>query len=205
MLGISRLFTAILAGMFVFAAAPADAQIYSEQHLFLQAVREKNGDTVIETLAAPGNTLINSRDVSTGETALHIVVGRRDATWVRFLAGKGANPNIADKSGTYPIQLAAQLGFAEGVEALLSARARVDVANDTGETPLIAAVHRRDFGLMRILLENGADVDRNDNSGRSARDYATLQGPTGGTLAVIRENEEERGPDRVQIYGPSFN
>ena len=43
---------------------------------------------------------------------------RRDAVWLRFLLAKGANPNIADKNGTTPLQLAAQLGFTEGVEVL---------------------------------------------------------------------------------------
>ena len=62
----------------------------------------------------------------------------------------------------------------EGAEALIQAGARVDVTNAAGETPLIAAVHRRDAGLMRMLLANGANPDRTDNSGRSARDYAAL-------------------------------
>ena len=48
------------------------------------------------------------------------------------------------------------------------------VSDATGETPLISAVHRRDTAMMRVLLKGGADPDRADNSGRSARDYARL-------------------------------
>ncbi|WP_197465464.1 ankyrin repeat domain-containing protein, partial [Erythrobacter sp. HI0063] len=67
-------------------------------------------------------------------------------------------------------QIATQLGYIEGIEALLKAGVRVDQANSSGETPLISAIHRRDTAMIRILLKNGASPDRTDNSGRSARD-----------------------------------
>ncbi|WJY17620.1 ankyrin repeat domain-containing protein [Alteriqipengyuania flavescens] len=193
------------AGIAAATSLPVAAQqMFSDGYLFLKAVREKDGETVMAALNTPGSTIINSRDVSTGETALHIVVKRRDAQWISFLVGKGANPNVADKGGVYPLQLAAQLGFKEGVEALMAAQARVDVSNDAGETPLIFAVHRRDHDMMRTLLTGGADPDRTDNSGRSARDYAALQGSTGGTLAVIEDAERDKGSAGAETYGPSF-
>lgn len=201
---IVRKFALVLAALGVALSAPASAQIFSEQYLFLKAVEEKDSEAVQAALNTPGNTIVNSRDIATGETVLHIVVKRRDTPWLRFLAKRGANPNLADKNGVYPLQLAAQLGFADGVKALLDNRARVDVTNDAGETPLIFAVHRRDHATMRVLLEGGADPDRADSSGRSAREYARLQGGQGGTLSVIEQAESENGPADVQIYGPSF-
>ena len=48
--------------------------------------------------------------------------------------------------------IAARLGHVEGVTALLEYGARVDPLSSTGETPLIAAVHRRDIPLVRVLL-----------------------------------------------------
>src|SRR5690606_26565543 len=157
-----------------FISAPAAAQMYSDGFKFLKAVKDKDGDTAIKMLDQPGSTIVNARDITSGETGLHIAVARRDATWLSFLLGKGANPNIADKKGVTPLMLATQLGFVEGVDALASRGARIDVANDAGETPLISAVHRRDINMMRILLKAGANPDRTDNSGRSARDYAQL-------------------------------
>ena len=185
----------------IVAAPPAAAQQFSAGYQFLKDVRDNDGTAVMDTLAKPGTTLINSRDIATGETALHIVTQRRDAVWIRFLAAKGANPNIEDKQGTTPLQLAANLGFVEGVEELLEAGARVDVTNAAGETPLISAVHRRDVKLVELLLENGADAERNDNSGRSARDYAMLMSGNTQLIEAMDEAAEARA-GKSQGYGP---
>ena len=184
---------------------PAQAQ-FSDSYKFLEAIKKKEGGEVLEFLNGPGgNTLINTRDVTTGESALHIVVARRDVTWIRFLLQKGANPDLADKKGTSPLVLAARLGFVEGVDALIDGGARVDDANDAGETPLISAVHRRDIAIMRSLLQAGANPDRPDNSGRSARDYAALQGANSSTLAEIQARAKPAGEqESAPVYGPSF-
>ena len=125
----------------VAAAAPAAAQMMSDGYEFLEAVRDRDGVKVSEALSRPGTVLVNSRDIGTGETALHIVTQRRDAVWIRFLTQNGANPNVADENGVTPLEIAGRLGFAEGVKELLEAGARVDAPNATGETPLIAAIH----------------------------------------------------------------
>jgi len=187
-------------------SSPATAQMFSEGYEFLKAVEDKDGTEATKMIEEPGSTVINARDITTGRTALHIVVGRRDTTWLSFLLGKGANPNIASKAGDYPLTSAIQLNFLEGVELLLKNGARVDVTNSAGETPLITAVHARNTSLMRVLLEGGADPDRYDNSGRSARDYARLSVDGANLLAVIdraqRPASERAGTGGT--YGPSF-
>lgn len=182
-------------------ASPLAAQFQSDGYKFIKAVRDRDGDVATKMLDEPGTTIVNAREVATGETALHAVVQRRDLTWVKFLMQRGANPNIADKNGVYPIQIAAQLGFIEGVERLISGGAEIDVSDTTGETPLISAVHRRDLKLIEILVENGASADRTDNSGRSARDYAMLMGGRSGVLAAI-EKAEKAGEGETETYGP---
>lgn len=182
-------------------ASPLAAQFQSEGYKFIKAVRDRDGDVATQMLDEPGTTIVNAREVGTGETALHAVVQRRDLTWVKFLMQRGANPNIADRNGVYPIQIAAQLGFIEGVERLIKGGAQVDVSDTTGETPLISAVHRRDLKLIEILVESGANADRTDNSGRSARDYATLMGGRSGVLETI-EKAEKTGEDDSETYGP---
>jgi len=184
-------------------AVPAQAQTYSDGYKFLEAVEDKDIGEVEKLLGKPGSTLINSRDITNGRTALHIAAARRDIVWLVFLANKGANPNIADNRGVTPLMLASQLGFFEGVQALITAHARVDEPNEAGETPLITAVHRRDTQMMRVLLQAGADPDRSDNSGRSARDYATLEGANSRTLAEItRSARGGAGNNSGEVYGP---
>jgi ankyrin repeat protein len=193
----------ILLGAALAVSAPAAAQMYSDGYKFLKAVKDKDGTVVNDLLDAPGSTIVNSRDITSGETGLHIATARRDLTWMQFLIGKGANTNIADKKGVTPLMLATQLGFVEGVQALAKAGARIDIANDAGETPLISAVHRRDVALMRVLLLAGASPDRTDNSGRSARDYAALDGPNSVLTSEIERNAKG-GSGNKPSYGPSL-
>ena len=197
-----------LSGLMAIAAlaaavpSPATAQSMSEGSSFLKAVKDRDGTKVTEALDRPGSTVVNARDITSGESALHVVTARRDATWLRFLIGKGANANIADRRGVTPLQLATNLGWAEGVEILVNAGASVDLTNDAGETPLISAVHRRDAALVRALLKAGADPERSDNSGRSARDYAQLMGPQGVILAELDKAREENKAKAAKAYGP---
>ena len=191
-------------GAAMFAAAPAGAQLYSDGYKFLKAVQDRN-QAEVNQLLQKNSTLIDARDLSSGRTALHIAAQNREFSWLSFLLGKGANPNIADKSGVTPLMLATQLGFADAVNALAQSGARVDTPNNTGETPLITAVHRRDIPTLRVLLLAGANPDRTDNSGRSARDYAALAGPGNQILAEIeRLGNSSSGSQSQQTYGPSF-
>ena len=182
-------------------AAPPDADGF----LFLKAVEDKDIDKADELLGKPGSVLINSRDLTSGRTGLHIAADRRDVVWLVYLLNRGANPNIADIRGVTPLMRASQMGFFEGVQHLVTKGARVDASNSTGETPLILAVHRRDTAMMRVLLGAGADADRTDNSGRSARDYARLDGRGSKTLAEIeRSAKATAGDAEAEVYGPSF-
>jgi ankyrin repeat protein len=185
------------------APLPAAAQ-FSDSYKFLEAVKKKDGNKVTDALAEPGTTIINTRDVTTGQTALHIVVARRDRTWLEFLISKGANVNTRDFKGVTPLVLAANLNFIEGVEVLVAKGARVDDANDAGETPLISAVHNRNVPMMRLLLKAGANPDRADNSGRSARDYAVLEGRGSPLIAEIESKAKPQGAVGKPSYGPTL-
>ena len=184
-------------------AIPAQAQ-FSDSYKFLDAVRKKEGDKVTEALNEPGTQIINTKDYTTGQTALHIVVARRDLVWVQFLIAKGANVNARDNRGVTPLVAASEMGLLEGVDELIKSGARVDEANNTGETPLISAVHRKDLALVRMLVKAGANPDRPDNSGRSARDYAALDkgSPVLGELEKASKEAKSAAPKKT--YGPSF-
>lgn len=187
-------------------AAPAAAQFQSEGFEFLKAVKEEDGQKVTDALNEPGSTVVNTRDRTTGETALHIVTTARNPTWIRFLLQRGANPNTADLKGVTPLMLAAAYGDLDSVEALVKGGARLDVANDAGETPLMSAVHRRDLAMVKLLLEKGANPDKNDNSGRSARDYVALMNSNVPLLDLLAEHDrkKEEGAAAPKIYGPEI-
>jgi len=187
-----------LAPLAIFAVAGPAAAQFSESYKFLEAVKKKEGQEVTDMLAEGSPNLINTRDVTSGETALHIVTQRRDLTWMQFMIGKGANVNARDARGVTPLVLACNLNFTEGVEVLVGNGARVDESNNSGETPLITAVHNRNIPLMRILLKAGANPDRADNSGRTARDYAKLTG----NPALLNVIESDAKPASKPGQGP---
>ena len=194
-----RLLAAMAAAAVAVSAIPAQAQ-FSQGYRFLEAVKKSEGNDVVDMLSDPSSTIVNTRDITSGETALHITVSRRDATWTRFLLQKGANPNIADKKGVMPLQIAVSLNFVDGVEALLNGGANPNLTNATGETPLITATLMRNVKMAQILLDKGADPDRADRSGRTARDYAR-QGDRNPVLALIEQSDK----NSADQYGPVMN
>ncbi|MBI1402135.1 MAG: ankyrin repeat domain-containing protein [Porphyrobacter sp.] len=200
-----RIASAILTALALSLASPAAAQFQSEGYKFLEAVKDRDGAKATDMLNKPGTQVVNSRDLTSGDTGLHIVVQRRDALWTRFLLQRGADPNIRNKQGLTPLQVATTLGFTEGVEALIKGGASVNVSDQTGETPLIAAVHQRDVELVRLLLDKGADPDHNDNSGRSARDYVALMNGNTMLEQAFKDADDKRaGREPKRQYGPSL-
>ncbi|WP_159981975.1 MULTISPECIES: ankyrin repeat domain-containing protein [unclassified Novosphingobium] len=183
-------------------ASPARAD-FSEGYKFLEAVKKKEGDKVEEALMK-SSQIVNAKDVTTGETALHIVTARRDLTWLNYLIAKGANVNGADDRGRTALELAVNLGWREGATVLLEQKASPDPSNDAGETPLIFAVHRKDANMMKALLDAGANPDRSDNSGRSARDYAKLEGGGQNLLTTIDTYAKKNVKSAKPVYGPTF-
>ncbi len=179
---------------------PLAAQGYSEGFKFLNAVKDRNGSTAEAMLSGSGASLVNAKDITSGDSALHILARDRDLTWLRYMLSKGARPDVANKQGDTPLVLATQLGWIEGVTTLLRFGAKVDATNGRGETPLILAVHKRDTSLIRLLMANGADPRRSDRiAGYSALDYAKRDDRSGALVRLLEAAKPAKaiaGPPR---------
>ena len=179
---------------------PAAAQQQSQSYKFLESIRKGDGNAVIETLDQPGPTIINTRDVTTGEGALHIVVKRGDTAYLRYLLAKGADPNLRDRDGATPMMLAVQAGQPEMVQILANAKANANLADGSGETPLIRAVQRRDLTLVRAVLAAGGNPDQPDNlAGMSAREYAKRDTRS---TAIAKVLDETPAKTQRAVAGP---
>jgi ankyrin repeat protein len=194
------LVAAALLGAF---ATPVTAQMMqSESYKFLQAVREAKGNDVTNMLDRPGASIINTRDVTSGEGALHIVIKRGDETYLRFLLQKGADPNLRDGRGNTPMLLAVSGGQPDMIRILAAAKANPNIANASGETPLIRAVQRHDIGMIRELLAAGADPDMADSvAGLSARDYASQDARNTAIAKLFADTPKKT---RAAVAGPKF-
>ncbi|WHO39086.1 ankyrin repeat domain-containing protein [Sphingobium sp. AP49] len=200
------LFLARPAAITLALMAPIAAQAqFSDNYNFLKAVKDADGQKATDLLQKPGSTVVNSRDVNSGETALHIVIARRDNSWLTFMLAKGANPNLADNNGTTPLLLAVQNRFEEGVRTLLTHNAQVDKTNGSGETPLIRAVQLRDIGIVRLLVAQGANPDKRDTiAGMSARDYAQRDNRTPGLIDALDSAKASSAAPKGPVQGPVF-
>lgn len=201
-MGVRRRFAMIAAGVIGLAlAGPAPAQ-FSDSFSFLKAVKDRDGDKAMPLLNKPGAPVLNTRDSSTGETALHIVTRGHDMTWLGFLLARGANTEIKDRSGMTPLLAAAQTGDPDATRLLITARANVNAVNANGETPLILAVHNRDLGVARQLVTAGANPDLRDTiAGKSARDYATEDRRGTAMLKVLEEAKAKK--PAAAVAGPT--
>jgi ankyrin repeat protein len=181
----------------VLMASPtiAVAQQRTQSYEFLEAVRKGDGDKVTDFLNQPGQLLINSKDRSSGDGALHIVTSRNDGVYLRFLLSKGADANIQDADGNTPAMLAVEKGFTDGLDSLIRYKANLNLANSRGETPLIRAVQLRRVDLVRTLLAGGANPDQADIiAGMSARDYARRDTRTPALLKLMDEAPKTKKP-----------
>jgi len=190
-------------------AVPAQAQFQSQGYKFLDAVKKHDGDTVEKMLSSsgskstPGDIIINARDITTGDSALHMIIGQRDLKWLTYLVAKGADVNIRNFQGTTPLWLAINTGFIDGATLLISQGAQVNNPGPAGETPLIAAVHQRNLDLVKALIRAGANPTRADNSGRNAMDYAKLSNSS--LISTELEAAAKAAKAKAaKSYGPSF-
>ena len=181
-----NLFAPVAAAM-ALLAMPALAQSYSDGFNFLKGVRERDAATVNALVERPNPAILNARETSTGEGALHILVRGRDLEWLRFLLSRGSRPDIQMNNGTTPLIIAAQIGWREGAEQLLARGADPNLGNQAGMTPLMFAVQRLDLAMVRLLISHRADPNQTDHgSGNSAIDYARQDRRA---AAILRELE----------------
>jgi ankyrin repeat protein len=157
-------------------AAPLAAQrtpgTGSTYEPFLAAVRNEDGNKVVEMVEKNGKGVVNYRGED-GSTGLTIAAQRRLPIYLSYLLSSGADPDLPNGQGDTALIIAVRQGWDEGIDTLLANKARPDATNRLGETPLIVAVQAHQLGAARKLLKAGADPDKSDRAaGYSARDYA---------------------------------
>jgi uncharacterized protein len=145
----------------------------STMEKLVSAVYQKDLEA-LERLLTSGD--VNERDQD-GRTALmHAVLAEdADERVVSFLLAQGADPNVADKKQQWTaLHFAARDQKAAIVQALLEGGAFVDEVDIFGNTPLWRCVMNSspDLSVIRQLLAHGADPDKKNKHGVSARDTA---------------------------------
>lgn len=93
-----------------------------------------NADKIIPQLILMGMH-IDSQELTTGSTALHLAAWKSNAESVKILIQAGANLEAKDVKGFTPLHLAVNRNNLITAEILLEASANLDTKNNDGKTP----------------------------------------------------------------------
>lgn len=115
-----------------------------------------------------------------GWTALMMAAAKGHESAAAALLEAGADPQVVDVYGWTPLMRAAYAGRADVVRLLLDHDdTGIDTVNDRGQTALHLAVIGEHEDISALLVEHGADPDRLDFLGNSARAIAGELGLAG--------------------------
>lgn len=147
-----------------------------------------------------GNEDLNSiTNTINGLPVLHYYSRIEQLAVMKFLHGKGANPNLYDMDGMSPIHYASLDGKQKAVELLLSLGGNINSASmqtpkkiymhEKGSTPLIIATILGHFDLVKFLVNQGADIEAKDQQGRTSLLFA-IKNTFENVVAVLKPGED---------------
>ena len=135
-----------------------------------------NGD--VETVRAllAGGADVNAAQ-GDGMTALHWAAFQDDHTLAQLLLEAEADVAAATRVGAItPLSLAASNGSTAMIEALVAAKASVNIPTPTGATPLMAAATSGSVDAVQVLLDHNAFVNaRETANGQTALMFAAWE------------------------------
>jgi ankyrin repeat protein len=127
----------------------------------------REGHTGMVRWLVDNGAAINERTAG-GLTALYYACFDGHAPVVKLLLERGADPTISTRGGMTPLVAASFGGHLEVVRLLLglpSGQITVNHRNDHGQTALWWACYNGHGGVVRLLLESGADPPLETSSG----------------------------------------
>lgn len=181
-----RLIEAILSSKVVVAVDERTEEDYTFLHETISKLCDDSQDesrllNIAELLLNRGGD-VNAKNEWRGFTPLHLAARANHVGAVRLLLKYGADVNANDNSWTTALYTAAKYSNYEMVKALIEAGAAI---NNDDRSPLHCACANNDLAIIKILLQNGANVKVVDEKGRVPLEL------------LLRSQNEENKPDTL--------
>ena len=149
----------------------------------------------IVTLLLAKDADVNAK-TSTGQTALHFCASKNNLDIARVLMDRKppATARVKDKRGQLPLHRAAAAGNVPMMRALLDAgKSPLNATDGDGQTALHHAISEGHGDAALLLLQRGAEWEKQDKWERVALDYA----PDEKTRGFILKSAEREGIELV--------
>ena len=129
-----------------------------------------------------------------GLTPLYYAATNSNAAIVARLLKAGANANDADSHGDTVLMVAARTGNTASLKALIQAGAKVNGRDAaTQESALMWAVRSKQLEAVRLLVENGGEVNAATRIGKQPQVRPPGYGNGSHGLGIVRGGWPERG------------
>ncbi|KAJ5697705.1 SPX N-terminal [Penicillium malachiteum] len=144
------------------------------------------------------------KQISKSSAVLALATKANFVDIVRLLVDAGVDINYQDEQGETALHVAARFGHDECARILLEGtdfqKANTELAENTyAWTPLFIACVDGNLNVAKLLIEAGADLERFDSSGWTAKEHAALRGH----LDIARcLAEVSPGPPAVETVPP---
>ncbi|KAI0419457.1 hypothetical protein F5X98DRAFT_335177 [Xylaria grammica] len=158
---------------------------------------------------AKGNPgIINDLDPRTGLTPLAAAIRAGNASTVKLLLDNNADPDKKTRDGLVPMYLAANAASTGQrpriVQLLLEKYPKTfdeaGPASVRNETPLMAAVRKKDSRVIKLLVEQGASKTKKNADGKTAQELANEFTPAGLDVAKALQIAASKGRGGVTTY-----
>lgn len=187
----------------VFTGLLSVAQIAHASKAYPLHVAAKSGDVGELKKLVTSNVALNTQDAD-GKTALMYAVQAGHHHKVDVLLKAGASPDIADKLGRTPLELATRVSALITLQ-LIQAKANVNSRNAGGIPVIMIAAGEGRQDIVELLLDAGAQLDFKDYQGNTVIDWAKRSGNTELTnflmprfKKAVAETHTESGEDFVE-------
>jgi ankyrin repeat protein len=162
---------------------------YTTNERTLRELTAGEAPQLSQLIALPGSTPFSGLFAATGfSMRKRTVPGIADG--IKAILGVGADPNADVRQLARvltPVGNAAAFGDPEAIRVLVASGADLNRPGTLGITPLMVAASAEDQNLevIQALLDAGATVNARDNLGRTALDWALMQGESHASRLLV--------------------